>query len=117
MRMSLTHHAGGRQANRGFTAISAQKRLGVPVAPAGARMQRSVEVLIGRLITDEEFRRAFQRDPRGTLNTAAEWGLELTGCELQALMAADHTLWDRFAEEIDARLQKASLKQERRGEE
>jgi hypothetical protein len=74
-------------------------------------VQRSVEVLVGRLITDEEFRRAFQRDPRGTLNVAAEWGLELTKCELQALMAADHAMWDRFAEEIDARLQKASLKQ------
>ena len=79
-------------------------------------MQRSVELLIGRLITDEEFRLAFQRDPRGTLNTAAKWGLELTDCELQALMAADRTLWDRFAEEIDARLQKASLKRERGGD-
>ena len=73
-------------------------------------MQRSVEVLIGRLITDEEFRRAFQRDPRTTLRAAAEWGLELTEWELQALMAADHRMWDRFAEEIDARLQKASLR-------
>jgi hypothetical protein len=116
MRMSLTHHGGGRWADRGFTAISAPKPLGAPVALACARMQRSVEVLIGRLITDEEFRRAFQRDPRGTLNMAAEWGLELTGCELQALMSADHALWDRFAEEVDARLQKASLKQERGGE-
>jgi hypothetical protein len=73
-------------------------------------VQRSVEVLVGRLITDEEFRSAFQRDPRGTLRAAAEWGLELTASELQALVAADHGMWDRFAEEIDGRLQKASLK-------
>jgi hypothetical protein len=75
-------------------------------------VQRSVEVLIGRLITDEEFRSAFQRDPRGTLNAAAEWGLELTAYELQALIAVDHGMWDRFAEEIDARLQKASLRRQ-----
>ena len=73
-------------------------------------VQRSVEVLVGRLITDEEFRSAFRRDPRGTLRAAAEWGLELTASELQALAAADHGMWDRFAEEIDGRLQKASLK-------
>jgi hypothetical protein len=73
-------------------------------------VQRSVEVLVGRLITDEEFRSAFRRDPRGTLRAAAEWGLELTASELQALVAADHGMWDRFAEEIDGRLQKASLK-------
>jgi hypothetical protein len=62
------------------------------------------------LITDEEFRNAFRRDPRGTLKSASEWGLELTASELQALVAADHGMWDRFAEEIDARLQKASLR-------
>jgi predicted DNA-binding protein (UPF0278 family) len=73
-------------------------------------VQRSVEVLIGRLITDEDFRSAFRRDPRGTLRAATEWGLELTASELQALVAADHGMWDRFAEEIDGRLQKASLK-------
>lgn len=73
-------------------------------------MQRSVEVLVGRLITDEEFRRAFQRDARATLRAATEWGLELTASELQALMSADYGMWDRFAEEIDARLQKASLR-------
>ena len=73
-------------------------------------MQRSVEVVIGRLVTDEEFRRAFQRDPRATLQAAAEWGLELNAGELQALVSADHRMWDRFAEEIDARLQKASLR-------
>ena len=81
-------------------------RLGVE----NTNVQRSVEVLIGRLITDEEFRSAFRRDPRGTLNAASEWGLELTTYELQALIAADHAMWDRFAEEIDGRLQKASLK-------
>ena len=73
-------------------------------------MQRSVEVVVGRLITDEEFRSAFRRDPRGTLDAAAKWGLELTACEVRALLGADHGMWDRFAEEIDARLQKASLR-------
>jgi predicted DNA-binding protein (UPF0278 family) len=79
-------------------------------ARENTNVQRSVEVLVGRLITDEEFRNAFRRDPRGTLKSASEWGLELTASELQALVAADHRMWDRFAEEIDARLQKASLR-------
>jgi hypothetical protein len=104
------------------TSACASVESGASVAPrqgvgraSGARrentkVQRSVEVLVGRLITDEEFRRAFQRDPRGTLQVAAEWGLELTAGELQALVSADHGMWERFAEEIDARLQKASLR-------
>ena len=72
-------------------------------------MQRSIEILIGRLITDEDFRRSFMRDPRSTLERVAGLGLELSPCETLALMATDPALWDRVANEIDARLQKASL--------
>lgn len=73
-------------------------------------MQRSIEILIGRLATDEEFRGAFRRDPRGTLQLACDWGLCLTDYEVRALLATDRTLWDRIADELDGRLQKASLK-------
>ena len=73
-------------------------------------MQRSIEILIGRLVTDEDFRRAFQDDPTGTLEAAAEWGLALSPLEIRALLATDHSLWDRVANEVDDRLQKASLK-------
>ena len=73
-------------------------------------VHRSIEILIGRLVTDEEFRLAFQRDPRGALTHASAWGLELTRGEMSALLDTDHQLWDRVAQELDARLQKVSLR-------
>ena len=73
-------------------------------------MHRSIEILIGRLVTDEEFRMAFQRDPKVALANASAWGLELTRGEMGALLDTDHLLWDRVARELDARLQKASLR-------
>ncbi|HET7219011.1 MAG TPA: Os1348 family NHLP clan protein, partial [Vicinamibacterales bacterium] len=71
--------------------------------------QRIVEVLIGRLITDEQFRAAFLEDPEGTLVALGERGLELTGTEIAALVSTDPAVWVRAAELLDPRLQKASL--------
>ena len=73
-------------------------------------MQRHIELLIGRLATDEDFRRAFERDPRKTLSKAAEWGVALSEVEVTALLATDQTLWERIAAELDSRLQKASFR-------
>ncbi len=73
-------------------------------------MHRSIEILIGRLVTDEDFRAAFRRDPRAALASAHTWGLELSVGEVGALLETDRTLWDRVAAELDARLQKASLR-------
>ena len=73
-------------------------------------MHRHIEILIGRLITDEEFRLAFRRDPGGALANARAWGLDLTAGEVGALLDTDRSLWDRVALELDARLQKASLR-------
>lgn len=75
-------------------------------------VQRSIEIVIGRLTTDEEFRAAFVRDPRAALQDAAQWGLTLSLIEVAALMATDRSLWDRVAVELDSRLQKVSLKAE-----
>ena len=74
--------------------------------------QRIIEILIGRLITDEEFRSAFLRDPERTLLELSERGLELSRTEVAALLSTDPTLWARTADAIDPRLQKASLKNE-----
>ena len=73
-------------------------------------MQRHIELLIGRLATDEDFRRAFKRDPKQTMTEAAEWGLALSAVEMTAVLATDQTLWERIAAELDSRLQKASFK-------
>jgi hypothetical protein len=72
-------------------------------------MQRIVELIIGRLLTDEQFRTEFLNDPARTLDEAGARGLELTRTEIAALIATDRTLWMRAADLLDSRLQKASL--------
>ena len=74
--------------------------------------QRIIEMLIGRLITDEQFRREFLADPETTLLALCDRGLELSRTEIAALLNTDATLWARIADGIDPRLQKASLKNE-----
>lgn len=74
--------------------------------------QRTIEMLIGRLITDEQFRSEFLQDPENTLQALADRGLELSRTEMAALVNTDLTLWARTADAIDPRLQKASLKNE-----
>jgi hypothetical protein len=76
--------------------------------------QRIVEMLIGRLITDEQFREEFLKAPQRTLLALAERGLELSPTEIAALVSTDPGLWGRTADSIDPRLQKASLKNETR---
>ena len=72
--------------------------------------QRLVETLIGRLITDEQFRSEFLEEPEKTLLGLSDRGLELSKTEIAALVNTDPTLWARTADAIDPRLQKASLK-------
>jgi hypothetical protein len=75
--------------------------------------QRIVEILIGRLVTDEQFRAAFLAAPENTLVDYCNGrGLDLSHTEIDALLATDRTLWARTADALDARLQKASLTQQ-----
>ena len=71
--------------------------------------QKSVEVLIGKLATDEEFRARFAADREGTLAGFTASGHELTACEKAALLSTDVASCEEFAAAIDPRLQKASL--------
>jgi hypothetical protein len=71
---------------------------------------RTIEMLIGRLITDEEFRTEFLRDPEKTLAELNDLGLVLSRTEVAALIGTDPELWARTADAIDPRLQKASFK-------
>ena len=72
--------------------------------------QRIVELLIGRLITDEQFRADFLRDARRLLGALFERGLELSRTETDALLNTDPAIWERTADAIDPRLQKVTLK-------
>jgi hypothetical protein len=71
--------------------------------------QRNVEIVIGRLITDEAFRTAFFKDPAKTLTRFMESGYELTSLEIVALKATHANVWAQAAEQIDPRLQKISF--------
>lgn len=72
--------------------------------------QRIIETLIGRLITDEDFRSEFLQNPEKTLSELTERGFELSRTEIAALTSTDPALWVRTAEAIDPRLQKVSFK-------
>ena len=76
--------------------------------------QRITEMVIGRLITDEQFRAEFLHDPENTLLELCERGFELSRTEIAALVHTDPALWARTADAIDPRLQKASLKNQLR---
>jgi hypothetical protein len=74
--------------------------------------QRNVEILIGRLLTDEDLRRRFIREPRGTLDEFQQQGWKLTPCEVDALLSPDASIWSDMARRIPSRLQKCSLRSE-----
>ena len=72
--------------------------------------QRSVEQVIGRLATDEEFRRRFEEDRGPVIAELVAAGLELTPVEQRALLDLDFVACKRFARRLDPRIQKISLK-------
>ena len=72
--------------------------------------QKTVQLLIGRIVTDEELRLQFVQQPRQTLTALREQGLELTATEIDALVDTDRQLWDSTAERIHPRLQRCCLR-------
>jgi len=72
--------------------------------------QRCIEMVIGRLVTDEEFRGTFLSDPHRALSELLERGMHLTHAEIAALIATERAIWERVADEVDPRLQKINLK-------
>ena len=76
--------------------------------------QRIVEMVIGRLITDEEFRARFSNDPATTLVALCDLGFELSRTEIAALVNTNRSIWQTAADALDPRLQKASLDNARR---
>ena len=68
--------------------------------------QRNIELLIGRLLTDEAFRLEFVRHLTKTLAAFIDAGHELTAHEIQALITSSPALWNDIAGELDPRLRK-----------
>ena len=71
--------------------------------------QKCVEIVIGRLATDEEARRRLRRSPERWLEELRAAGMQLTAVEAAALAGLDPAACERFARTIDPRLQRASL--------
>ena len=76
--------------------------------------QRSVEMVIGRLATDEDFRRRFEAQRPALIHELIEAGLQLTPVEQRALLDLDFGACKRFASCLDPRLQKISLRRSHR---
>jgi DNA-binding NarL/FixJ family response regulator len=66
--------------------------------------QWGVQMVIGRLITDESFRRRFEERRGDCLANLCERGIDLNDSEIAALVEADPRLWSRMATRIDRRL-------------
>ena len=71
--------------------------------------QRTVQLIIGQILTDEEFCSDFLQRPVDTLRALRERGVELTNLELEALVQTDRRFWLIGAEWIDGRLQRCRL--------
>jgi hypothetical protein len=71
--------------------------------------QRTVQLLIGKIVTDEELRRRFVERPLETLSALCEQGVELTRFEIDALAGTDRSLWESTARRLHPGLQRCSL--------
>jgi DNA-binding NarL/FixJ family response regulator len=70
--------------------------------------QWGVQMVIGKLITDEGFRRRFEERRGDCLANLCERGIDLDDSEIAALVEADPRLWSRMATRIDRRLRQVS---------
>jgi hypothetical protein len=73
--------------------------------------------VIGRLVTDEQFRRRFEANAVQALQEVALAGVELTDVEMRALSGLDARTVSRFADAIDPRLQKICCRAEETSDE
>jgi len=73
--------------------------------------QRTVECLLGRLITDRQFRVRFFEAPA---SVCAEGGLDITARELEALLRLDESRIAEFAHHVDVKIVRAAVEPEGR---
>jgi hypothetical protein len=70
--------------------------------------QKAVEILIGKLLTDDAFRRGFRWNREATFQMMDILGLHLTPIERDALSVLDLHICDQVAQHLDSRIRKAS---------
>ena len=66
--------------------------------------QWAVEIVIGRLLTDEVFRHHLEERGQEWLTSVREHGIDLDDAEIAALSEADVHVWTQLASRIDHRL-------------
>ena len=71
--------------------------------------QKTVQLFIGRVLTDEDLRQQFLEDPRRMLTTLRDQGLEITSWEIESLIQTERELWTYAAARIHSRLQRSSF--------
>ena len=71
--------------------------------------QRNVERVLGRLVSDEAFRRRWWSDPVAALDEIAASGSDINPCERRALLAVAREEAERFAASLDPCIQKIDL--------
>ena len=66
--------------------------------------QKSVEQLLGRILTDEAFRRAFFPIRASSFELAAAQGFELTAVERSAIATLSRCRFERMGRGLDSRI-------------
>jgi hypothetical protein len=72
--------------------------------------QRNVENVIGRLLTDEGFRRRFNASPHPVIEELIDMGVELNECEVRALVDIKPGRAEAFAETLHPCIQRVEIK-------
>src|SRR5437879_5578440 len=72
--------------------------------------QKTTQLVIGWVLTDEDLRMRFRERPRETLKELQQKGYELTDDEIDALVRSDPEVWPALARRIHPRLQRCSLR-------
>jgi DNA-binding CsgD family transcriptional regulator len=63
-----------------------------------------VQLVIGKLVTDEEFRLRFETRAHESLAKLCEQGIDLNDIEVAAFLETDPQLWSAMAKQVDRRL-------------
>jgi len=69
--------------------------------------QKGVEGLLGRMLTDSDFRRRFYQDPAAACIAAA---MEVTTRELEAVLTVEEARIAELSKTLDARIVRADVK-------
>jgi len=71
--------------------------------------QKAVESLLGRLLTDQDFRRRFYEEPAVTCQHEA---VDVTSRELEAILVVDQIQFEQLAKRLDPRIVRAAIRRD-----